>query len=372
MARPLTPAFVLSSCVLALTALVPIACERSAGSRLDGGTAPVLADREASLTIQPVVVAGTPLTPVAEVVGVMLERGGMSRLEIAETAFTPPEGADAAATAEAFASFVKGAPPDTEYALLCQFLGTPGTGLEEVRSIVVSKDGALRLLDRQTPQDADFARLAPKNPMDGAHLVASRLRPVFQLDDPFRAGASDGPLARRLRAQSGIPEQAELDAIEARGREWRRAAPSATIMVLRPHAPNGIETSAEDLARRIGEERVARFGALEPVDETPAIEPVGGMNEQRRLWSMARDLSAFVRHRAPDADYVLLADYVVGRTPQGALHVGGVHLALCDRAGQLVLVDFQNSRQKEFKAVDPHSIEACDALAARRFVKLAR
>lgn len=321
------------------------------------------------MTIYPVSVAGTPMANAAEVLGMMLERGGMANLEIAPVAFQPSDGADLATTADAFAAFVKATPPATEYGLYAEFRGAPQTGVDEVRSIVVSKDGAIVWLDSQTPKDADFARIKPRDPMECCRLVALRLRPVFGLADPFRADAPSGKLARAWEARTGLPNDQERAAIDARTKTFRAAPSTATLAVFRPRAPQGVETSAVELARRIDDAKLMR---ATPVEQTPAIEVASDMNEQKVLWSMARNFSAYVKQHPPDADYALLADYLGGTTPTGDLRVGAVHLAVCNRAGELVLVDYQNSHQRDFQSIDPKSVQACDALVTKRLASYRR
>jgi len=43
-----------------------------------------------------------------------------------------------------------------------------------------------------------------------------------------------------------------------------------------------------------------------------------------------------------------------------------VHFVVCDRRGELVVVDFQNSHHAEFKAIHPKTREDCDRLVIRR------
>jgi hypothetical protein len=93
------------------------------------------------------------------------------------------------------------------------------------------------------------------------------------------------------------------------------------------------------------------------------IEIQRSSNEQKTLWDMARAFREHVRQDPPEADYVLYADYLI--SPRGD-HVGAVHFAICDRAGEWVLVDFQNSHHEDFQSVDPKSREACDRLVVQR------
>ena len=63
------------------------------------------------------------------------------------------------------------------------------------------------------------------------------------------------------------------------------------------------------------------------------------------------------------ADYALLADYGIGRTPDGKTVVGSVQVIVCDRKGDWVLVAGQISRQPDFQRINPQSPDDCNHLA---------
>ena len=88
----------------------------------------------------------------AELVGLFLERGGMKKIEIADTQFSPPEKNDLAKLAEAFGQFVRSQKLNTDYALYGQFLGTPGKGVDEIRLVVVDRKGKVVLSERRDRQ----------------------------------------------------------------------------------------------------------------------------------------------------------------------------------------------------------------------------
>ena len=324
--------------------------------------------RSSSLAIYPTSLAGQPSPKVAEVVGMMLERGGMTELELVEARFEPAKEADWAGTMAGFGAFVRTHPPAGQYAMYSQFLGVPGQGVSEVRSVIVDRDGAVVWQERLTGADAAFAKARPREPMDCCVLTVNRLRPVLGLEDPFRAGAPEGAIARRWEKATGVPDAAAQAAMKARREAFARGAGSATVVVYAPKAAPGVPTSAAALAEGLNRAGVIR--AL-PVEETPALEIRGDMNEQKILWSMANSFAGFVTRHPPQADYALFPQYLMGVKPDGSVTVVGVHLALCNRAGELVAVDFQNDHQPDFQAVNPHSVDACNELAVRRMKVLA-
>ena len=77
-------------------------------------------------------------------------------------------------------------------------------------------------------------------------------------------------------------------------------------------------------------------------------------------WKMAAAFREWVQETQPDADYVMFTDcaYTPGRWEQGF-----VHLVVCDRRGQWVITQIQNSDHEEYQAVKPTSPQACDRLA---------
>ena len=120
-----------------------------------------------SVTVFPIVLnAGKPINGVpanmsknmAELVGLFLERGGVKEIEIADTQFTPSEKDDLAKSAEAFGEFVRSRKLDTEYALYGQFLGTPGKGIDEIRLVVVDRQGKVVSVGAQGPATTCTAR----------------------------------------------------------------------------------------------------------------------------------------------------------------------------------------------------------------------
>lgn len=325
--------------------------------------------RSSSLTVYPVSLAGRSSAQVGEVVGMTLERGGMDHLELTSTHVAQAPDRDLAAAAAAFAASVKAAPPSTDYALYCEFLGTPGRSVDEVRTILVAKTGDIVWSDSQTSKDADFRSVSPSEPMQCCVLVSKRLTPVFELADPSRADAREGKLAERWKRETAVPTETEESALAERAKALRAALPKATISVFTPHAPKLANASGAELVRRIAEAGVEHVSA---VSGEPKVSVRSGMNQQMVLWSFARSFGEWVKANPPATDYVLHTDYLMARTANDEVGVIGVHLVLCDKRGELVLVDFQNSHQADFQAVQPKTREDCDRLVARRLVALLR
>lgn len=315
--------------------------------------------KQAALTVVPTRLGGVASAQVGEVVAVMLERAGMTNLETSTAAFDPPDNANLAQTAGAFAEFIRTNPMTTEYALFTDILGTPQTGPTEVRAVVVTKAGAIVWQDRQAKGNPDFDRMGPREPMQCCLLLVERMRPMLGLDDPTRSDAPQGRFAQRLQKNSGVPDKTELAAIEQRGKAFGKSAAHATLVVYPTHAGHAYSPqSAKDIAAALSDKKLTN---ATPCEIGPRLQIASDMNEQKMLWSMARGFSEYVRQNPPDADYALYADYLMGKDM-----VGGVHFAICDRRGELVVVDFQNNHWSDFKMIDPRTREDCDKLIVRR------
>jgi hypothetical protein len=150
-----------------------------------------------------------------------------------------------------------------------------------------------------------------------------------------------------------------MSAIKERGAAFRKAAANATLIVYPARAGDAFSAeSAAGIAARINKAKLTNATAAET---GPRLDTAGNMNEQKVLWDMAHAFSEHVRQNPPDADYVLFADYLMGKEA-----VGGVHFAICDRQGELVVVDFQNSHWPDFKSINPKTRDDCDKLVVQR------
>lgn len=320
--------------------------------------------KDSSLTVLPVGLAGKPSPQVGEALGILLERGGMKNLEVGTTEFRPTEKADLAQTVTSLGEFVKTNPPTTDFVLFADFLGVPGKGISEVRGVIVNKQGEVAWQDRQTADDADFKRMKPGEPMTGCLFVVERLRPVLNLGDPNRENAPQGKLAQRWEQKTGVANEAELKAMKERQQIFKKAAASATLLV-HPVRAGGksISEGAVHLAKLLNDAKLIMATAA---SDGPQLDIKGDMNEQKVLWGMARAFRAHVQAHPPEADYVLFADYLMGKDALGKDAVGGVHFAVCDRKGELVIVDYQNDHHADFKAIKPKTSEDCDRLVLKR------
>jgi hypothetical protein len=314
---------------------------------------------EASLTILPVRLGGKPWDRVTEVVGLLLERQGLKNIQLAKTAFEPAAKTDAAMLAVSLAGFVKQHPITTEYALYAE-LWTDG-----MMAIVVDKTGALIWSDRLTGQDEPFKNPEPREPMVLCFLLVQRISPQFSLDERTAKGAKPGKMAALMDERSGMPPESERTPLPERLESMKKAMPQATLLVFPPRARTANQppepASATDLAKLINE---AGFCKAEPA-KTPLLlkAPQADPNETKVLWDLARAFRDYARNHPPQAEYVLYADYAFNSQKWQA---GYVHFIVCDRKGEWVIVDLQNSHHHDYQSVKPTSREACDRLLVER------
>jgi hypothetical protein len=311
------------------------------------------------VTVYPVSLAGRTNADVANVVGILLERGGVQQVELEPAAFVPDGGQELAAEAAAFATFVSARAPSTEYALFADIRGTPQTGIDELRAVLVDRQSRVAWSERLGAGEPAWDARRPREPMDCCTLLAQRLRPVLHLDDPMRSDAPPGRLAARMEQRAGVPPQAELDAMDARLEALRRLGDKARVRVYPPRVGGEWSAAAAtDLAARLAQHGLPRA--------TAAGEPLryaaqGSTNEQQVLWSAARSIQQAVRSAGPQTDYLLFCDVLLDNGK-----VGAVHTFLLSPAGELVVVDYQNAHHADFARIAPASPTGGTELAAAR------
>lgn len=317
---------------------------------------------EGSLTILPARLAGQPFDRMTEFIGLLLEQQGLKNIELGKAAFTPGDKAGLNNLAEGVGDFVKKNPLSTEYALYAEFNGSRQTGLNELRAVVVDKSGATVWADRQAGEDAAFKKLGSPEPMSLCVLLTERLGPQLGLNEETAKAAKPGKMAAIMDARSGLPPQEERSALEGRQQLMKQAMPKETLVVF-PARIGGKETdpgSAANLAKLINSAKLGKASAGQAMLlKASQADP----NEQKVLWNLAREFRESARKNPPAADYLLYADYVFN--PQN-WEQGYVHFVVCDRTGEWVIVDFQNSHHPDYQSVKPTSRADCDKLLVKR------
>ena len=313
----------------------------------------------AALVLLPVQVQGQPNRKVAEVLGLVTEAYGMDNLDAPDADFAPPADTAWEQIPARLDEFLKQNPPKGDYVLYAQYLGEPKAGPTEVRFVVVTAAGQTVLVDRQTPNDADFKRTAARDPdpMGCSVLVADRL--FSQLGWTKRSGEpkESGKFARKWAEASGTPNEAERAEMDRRAAKLKADLKKAKIAVY----PTCIgDTRDAASATRLAALVAQRLGCQAVAAEKPAtIQLQPSSNEQKRLWDLARGFRDYVRANPPAAEYALLAEFYIN--PKGG-PAGAVHYVLCEKSGDWVLVDFQNNQWEDFQRIAPKTVEDCERL----------
>ncbi len=329
-----------------------------------------------SVTVFPIVLnSGKPIHGVApdmsknlaELVGLFLERGGVKEIEIADAQFSPSEGDSMDKLAEAFGRFVRPRHLGTELALYGQFLGTPGKGVNEIRLVVVDRQGKVVFSERRDQQQLSQLGEKKVDPMIASYHLVCRLEGPLGLADPNRKDAPQGKMATLWAEKSALPPQTEQAAMKSRLEGLKKTLKASTIAVFPVHV---LGKSDEPLAGRLAKMLAqAGFRSVEPASAELKLDIKPSTNQLRIAWEIARTFQNYLHKNPPAADYALLADYRIGRTADGKTAVAGVQFVLCDRKGDWVLVSVQNSHQPDFQRIDPQSPEDCNRVVAEAIGK---
>jgi hypothetical protein len=323
-----------------------------------------------SVTVFPVVLnSGKPIQGVApdmsknlaELVGLLLERGGVKEIEIADKQFSPPEKDkdNLAKLAEAFGQFVRVQKLSTEYALYGQFFGTPGMGVDEIRLVVVDRQGKVVLSERRDKRQLSTLGEDKVDPMAASYHLVRRLDGLLGLTDLNGKDAPEGKMAKRWAEKSGLPTKGEREAMKLRLKDLKKAIKTSTIAVF----PVSISGKSDDqIAARLAAMLTEKgLGHAEPIKTDPKLDIKPNTNQQRIAWDTAKAFKSFLRKNPPAADYALFAAYGVACThDDGKTMVGGIQFILCDRKGDWVLVALRNSHQPDFQRIDPQSPDDCN------------
>jgi hypothetical protein len=204
----------------------------------------------------------------------------------------------------------------------------------------------------------------PDEPLTACLFIVKRLDKVWDLADPMRENAPEGKMAEIMKRRSALPPDKEIADMEKRLEVLKGIIATSKVTIYPIHLWEGSDKAgAVQLAKIISEDGICQ---AEPSDVDPNIKIKGDPNEQKILWDTARAFRDFLRKNPPDTQYALLADYGISPASDGKHEAGHVHLILCDKSGDWVLVDYQNSHHADFQSIAPKSVEDCNRLAVKR------
>lgn len=169
-------------------------------------------------------------------------------------------------------------------------------------------------------------------------------------------------MARLMEERNGLPPESEREALPERQKSFKETRQKASIAIFPGRvAGASIAANAEELAKMITDAGLCKsvFAAQSPLLKTSQADP----SEMKVLWDLARAFKEYVKKNPSDADYTLYADYVFN--PE-KWEQGYVHFVVCDRNGEWVIVDLQNSHHPDYQEVKPRSREDCNRLLVKR------
>lgn len=194
-------------------------------------------------------------------------------------------------------------------------------------------------------------------------VLVERLGPQLGLDEETAKLAKPGKLTALLDQRSGLPPENERAALPDRLREMKQALPGATLLVY-PARVGGNQTSVPSATNVVGLLNQAGLCKAFAADQPVLLKAsLADPNELKALWGLAREFRDYIRAHPPAADYALYADYAFN--PQNA-EQGFVHFVVCDRKGEWVIVDMQNSHQPDYQSIGIISRDRCDQLLVKR------
>ncbi len=163
--------------------------------------------------------------------------------------------------------------------------------------------------------------------------------------------------------RSGLPPETERAALPARQKAMKEALPGATLLVYPPRI-GGEKVSVPSATNVVGLLTQAGLCKAVQAEQTVLLKSsLADPNEMKGLWNLAREFRDYVRANPPAADYALYADYAFN--PKNS-EQGFVHFVLCDRQGEWVIVDMQNSHHPDYQSIGVISRDRCDQLLVKR------
>ena len=312
---------------------------------------------DASLTILPAGLMGRPEVRVSEVIGVLLEQQGLKNIELWNTAYIPSNKTQPKVLADSVGKFVKTQQITTDYVMYAEMNGDPQKRqIGELRGLVVDKTGAVVFTDFLGSQDEVFKQVEDPDPMGYSMLLVQRLSPQFGLNEETARNAKPGKMMAILNERSGLPPENERAALPERQKTLKANLPKSSLMIFPVRTLSGSNSNAAaDVVKMMNDAGMCR--AMLAKDTLLLKTPQKDPNEMKLLWDLARDFRAYVKKNPQDADYTLYADYAMP---------GYVHFVVCDRKGDWVIADLQNSMHPDFRKFDINTIEGCNKLLVVR------
>jgi hypothetical protein len=303
-----------------------------------------------------------------------LKEKGYDKFERTDTAFQFPEGREAREfeegkaareqRASAFGKFVVEQSLKTDYALCIEFTLHLEKSWQEIYAVIVDAKGAVVWEESLQPDDSDFYRaLDPGEVEQACGWICERLAPLMGLDQlPNKEPSEVTKEARRKKQAEAGPNPSERAAMKERLAVLEKTATSARVTVY-PTRVGGDHTDGDSASRLVGFLNDAKLCEATAAKTGPVLQGEGWPNEAKVLWIFANAARDYVRANPPDSDYILFADYWESPRTKATW---AVHFVVCDRAGDWVIVDLQNSHHPDFQRINPKTLADGDRLMFER------
>jgi tetratricopeptide (TPR) repeat protein len=159
-----------------------------------------------------------------------------------------------------------------------------------------------------------------------------------------------------MSERSGLPPESERALIPERLKTLKEKFNKSALIVFPVRVDGKADSKgAADMIKMINDAGLCK--ALPSKDALLLKPSAEDPNEMKKLWDLARDFREYVKKNPADADYLLYADYAMP---------GYVHFVVCDRSGEWVITDLQNSDRPDFRNFNISTVDGCNKLVVTR------
>lgn len=320
---------------------------------------------DASLTILPVRLMNQHWDRVSEVIGVILEEKGLKNIEIGTSIFIYNDNASVKAVADSLSRFLMKNPVATDYILYAEMNGDNNPPpVDELFGLIVDNKGELVWSEFLNSKDKDFTDVEDPDPMGYSILLTERLAPYLGLNEETARNAKPGKMAAKMRERSGLPPEEEMIGMNEREAVLQANLKESELVVFPLRVMRQSDSDATgELVKLINKGGLSKaLIAKNPLLLNPSSQDP---NEMKVLWDMAKQFRDYLKENPQEGDYFLYGDYAF--TPDN-WQAGYVHFVICDRNGEWVVADLQNSHRTEYVSVKPVSVEDCNKILFTRLV----
>ncbi len=296
---------------------------------------------------------------VGENTAMLIEEYGMCPDISTEGPVSITDGDSLAAMEEKFRTFLEGEKVESDYSLFARFrLGSSKHGPRITRacSMLADSNGQVVWSEEKTEFPEEYS------PMHGMMGLMNAIHSASDLKEPDWENRKQGPFAKRMQQQLGMPSAEEYEAMDARFEAAKESFKEATLTVYPFRIwkqEEGSTAGAEVLAKKLNEAGIFKSAIVAETDTgLVAKRDPDSPGQPAIIAASARDFSKYLKEHPPATDYALLADVTVP--------VHHVHLVLCDKSGVWLHFNIANSHHDDYRKLKPKTVEDSAELAFGR------